>query len=157
MTAAASPGSAPEPLAAAASGASSDGRPLERKPTRHLGLLAFAAIALSFVAVPSWGAGAVLATLLLVIALVLRARGYDARRPIRAAIAAYVISAVSAGACQALFLRPAEVTGREERRQDTVEERFERAFETSEAPPPPRQKAPGASTPDAGAGAGAAD
>jgi hypothetical protein len=133
-------------------------KPLERKPARHLTLLAFAAITLSFVAVPGYGAGPILGVILLAISLVLRRRGYDVRRPIAAAISAFVISALSAGACQLFFLRPAEVSGADERRQDRVEERFERAFETSEAPPPPRrsreERPADASTLDAGAGFG---
>lgn len=149
MTSAPSPDPPPEP-----SGSSSAPRRLERKPARHLGLLGFAAIALSLVSVPSWGAGPLLATVLLAISLVLRRRGYDVRRPIAVAVTAYVISAISAAACQQLFLRPAEVSGKDERRQEKVEERFERAFEMSEAPPPPRRSGTRASTLDAGAGFG---
>jgi uncharacterized protein (TIGR03382 family) len=93
------------------------------------------------VSVPSYGAGPALALVLLVTSLILRRRGYNVRRPLAAAL--------SAVACEELFLRTAEVTGADERRQDRVEDAFDRAFEEKAAPPPPRR---GRDRSDAGAG-----
>jgi hypothetical protein len=112
---------------------------LEGKRARHLTLLAFAAIALSFVSMPSYGVGPALAVILLIVCAIQRSRGYDVKRPMIAGVSALAISAISAGSCWWFFLRPAEVSGREERRQDRVEQRFEDAFEKKEAAPPPRR------------------
>lgn len=110
-----------------------------RAPPPGLRALAFAAIALSFVAVPGWGAGPALAIVLLAIALVLRRRGYQVRRALIAAALALVISAISAGSCVWFFLRPAEVSGRDEIRHGRADARFDDAFDRTAAPPPPRR------------------
>ena len=104
---------------------------------RARGLAAWSVVALllSPFAINTFGIGAALAIGLVVVSAVLQARGFDARRPMAAGIAALAINASSAGACGWLVLRTAEVTGREAVRQNNVELRFDRAFDSATAPP----------------------
>jgi hypothetical protein len=105
--------------------------------SRARGLAAWSVVALllSPFAISTFGIGAALAIGLVVVSAVLQARGFDARRPMAAGIVALVINLSSAGACGWLVLRTAEVTGREAVRQNTVERRFDRAFDNATAPP----------------------
>ncbi|MBM4282485.1 MAG: cytochrome d ubiquinol oxidase subunit II [Deltaproteobacteria bacterium] len=121
-----------------------------RQRARGLTLWAVVAMALSPFSVPTFGAGALLGMALIVVALLLERRGIRARGPLVAGIVAVASSLAFAGACGFLVLRTAEVTGREEARQDRVERRFDRAFDAAGRAPPSGtgQRAPGG---DAGA------
>lgn len=111
--------------------------PARAQHPRARGLAAWSVVALllSPFAINTFGIGAALAIGLVVVSAVLQARGFDARRPMAAGIAALAINASSAGACGWLVLRTAEVTGREAVRQNNVELRFDRAFDSATAPP----------------------
>jgi hypothetical protein len=100
------------------------------------------ALALAPFSVPTFGAGIALGIGLIVVGVVFQRRGFAARRYIAFGVVAVVLGVASAGACGWFVLRPAEVTGREERRQDRVEARFDSAFDSA-------ANAPGAET-DAG-------
>lgn len=102
---------------------------------RGLTLLSILAVALSPFSIPTFGVGAALGVFLIIAGALLERRKLRARGPIAAGIVALVLSAVSAGACGWFVLRPAEVKGREERRQDRVEDRFDEAFKNSDRPP----------------------
>ena len=110
---------------------------------RGLTLLSIVAVGLSPFSVPTFGVGTALGVVLIGTAIILERRGYRARGPLAAGVIAVVVGATSAGACGWFFLRTAEVTGKEEIRQDRVEDRFDKAFETSE-------RAPSQATRDAG-------
>jgi hypothetical protein len=108
-----------------------------RRRARGLTLWAILALALSPFSLATFGAGFFLGAGLVVVSVVLQRRGYRVRGPLAAGLVAVASSLGFAGACGWLFLRTAEVTGREEARQDRVERRFDRAFEAAaEAPPP---------------------
>lgn len=111
---------------------------LERLSTpraRGLTLLSIVALLLSPFSIPTFGTGMGLGVILIGIAIILERRGYRARGPLAAGVVSVVVGATSAGACGWFVLRTAEVTGREEVRQDRVEDRFDKAFEKSERPP----------------------
>ena len=122
-------------------------RRLEKKPARGLLAWSIVAILLSPFAIPTFGIGVALAIGLIVVAAIFQKRGFDARGHLAAGIVALSLGLVSAGACGWLFLRPAEVTGREAVRQDRVESRFDRFFNNA-------TEAPADTTTDGGTKAG---
>ncbi len=121
-----------EPIGGAADAIESS---FERRRARGLTLWSVIALVLSPFSIPTLGMSAVIAAGLVVVSLVLRWRGFDARRPCVAGIVALVLNAVSAGACSWLVLRTAEVGGSEAARQETIERDFDRVFEDATKPP----------------------
>jgi hypothetical protein len=119
----------------AASTTSPEDAPRAKRRARGLTLWAIIAVALSPFSVATFGAGLVLGVGLIVVSLVLERRGLRARGPLAAGIAAVASSLLFAGACGWLVLRTAEVTGREEARQDRVERKFDRAFDAAGGAP----------------------
>lgn len=120
---------------------------------RGLTLLSIVALGLSPFSVPTFGAGTALGVVLIGIAIILERRGYRARGPLAAGVVSVVVGATSAGACGWFVLRTAEVTGKEEIRQDRVEDRFDQAFENSERAPQKEERNDGGQPPrDAGPG-----
>ncbi len=111
----------------------------ERRRARGLTLWSVLALFLSPFPIPTLGMSAVIAAGLVVVALVLRWRGFDARRPLAVGIIALVLNAVSAGACSWLVLRTAEVGGSEAARQETIERDFDRVFEDATKAPSGRE------------------
>jgi hypothetical protein len=102
-----------------------------QRRARGLTLWAIVAVVVSPFSLPSFGAGFLLGAGLVVVSVLLERRGVRARGPLIAGIVAMVSSLAFAGACGFLFLRTAEVTGREEAHQDRVERRFDRAFDAA--------------------------
>ncbi len=107
----------------------------ERRRARGLTLWSLIALVLSPFSIPTLGMSAVIAAGLVVVALVLRWQGFDARRPLAVGIVALALNAVSAGACSWLVLRTAEVGGGEATRHDSIEHDFDRVFEDATKPP----------------------
>jgi hypothetical protein len=146
--------------------ASVDDVPTRRRRARGLTLWAVVAVVLSPFSLATFGAGLFLGVGLIVASLLLERRGARARGPLIAGIVAVASSLISAGACGWLVFRTAEVSGREEARQERVERRFDRAFEAAGGAPasssprdavaePRRGSAHPAAGDDAGVGAGA--
>ncbi len=111
-------------------------RRLDKKPARGLLAWSIVAVLLSPFSIPTFGIGVGLAIGLIVVAAVFQKRGFDARGHLAAGIVSLCIGLASAGACGWLFLRPAEVTGREAVRQERVENRFDRFFDRATDAPP---------------------
>lgn len=122
-------------------------------PSRRVvrGLWAWSALALALApfSIPTFGAGVALGVGLIVVGVVFQRRGFAARRYIVAGAVAVALGVASAGACGWFVLRPAEVTGREERRQDRIEHRFDSAFDSAADVPGAKADA-GHTTDDAG-------
>jgi hypothetical protein len=122
-------------------------------PSRRVvrGMWAWSALALVLApfSVPTFGAGIVLGIGLIGVGVVFQRRGFAARRYIAVGVTAVVLGVASAGACGWFVLRPAEVTGREERRQDRVESKFDSAFDNA-ANAPGAEADVGHTTDDAG-------
>jgi hypothetical protein len=147
--------------------ASPDDAPARRRRARGLTLWAIVAVALSPFSLATFGAGFFLGGGLIAVSLILERRGLRARGPLVAGIVAVASSLAFAGACGWLVFRTAEVTGRDEARQDRVERRFDRAFDAAGGAPtssrssrsssPPASRAPptGAEHSPAGDDAGA--
>ncbi len=108
---------------------------LSKEKARGLTLLSILAVLLSPFSIPTFGLGIALGVVLIIASVVLRRQGYRAGGPLAAGVIAVVVGATSAGACGWFVLRTAEVTGKEELRQDRVGDRFEEAFENSERGP----------------------
>ncbi len=107
----------------------------ERRRARGLTLWSLLALFLSPFSIPTLGMSAVIAAGLVVVALVLRWQGFDARRPLAVGIVALALNALSAGACAWLVLRTAEVGGGEATRHETIDQDFDRVFEDATKPP----------------------
>jgi hypothetical protein len=122
-----------------AGAAPSEAEKTAKRRARGLTLWAIIAIALSPFSIPTSGFSFVVALGLVGVALLMRFRGFNATRPLIAGIVAVSGNLVSAGACSYLFLRTAEVTGREAVRQDRVEDRFDEAFDDAEDAPQPNE------------------
>ncbi len=116
--------------------------PLPAPRARGLTLLSILALVSAPFSIPTFGLGVGLGGFLIVAALVLNRRGFRARGPLIAGIVSVVVGCGSAGACGWFVLRTAEVTGRDELRQDRVEDLFDRAFEESEEAPSGRSPHP---------------
>jgi hypothetical protein len=126
-----------------------------RKPTRNLTLLGFVSIVLSLVPVWTYGIGAILGVVQLVLAVVLHRRGYQVRAVRITGVVCLLLSALSGGACWWFVLRPAEATGAEATHQEHVEQRFDKAFDQATEAPPPRRSSHEATTArDGGTGFG---
>ncbi len=110
-------------------------RSFERRRARGLTLWSLLALVLSPFSIPTLGMSAVIAAGLIVVALVLRWQGFDARRPLAVGIVALALNALSAGACSWLVLRTAEVGGGEATRHKTINQDFDRVFEDATKPP----------------------
>jgi hypothetical protein len=120
-----------------------------RRVVRGLWAASALALALAPFSVPTFGAGIALGVGLIVVGVVFQRRGFAARRYIAVGVIAVVLGVASAGACGWFVLRPAEVTGGEERRQDRVEARFNSAFDNA-ANAPGAEADVGHTTDDAG-------
>jgi hypothetical protein len=126
---------ATEASSSSSSSSSLPGPSAARRLSRWLTLWSIVAVALSPFALPTFGAGFLLGAGLIVAAVLLERRGIRARGALAAGIVAVGLSLASAGACGFLFLRTAEVTGSEERRQERVEQRFDQAFDAARSAP----------------------
>ncbi len=125
-------------------------RKLEKRPARGLLAWSIVALVLSPFSIPTFGIGLALGVGLIVVAAVFQKRGFDARGHLAAGIVAVALGVASAGACGWLFLRPAEVTGKEAVRQNRVEARFDRFFDNASDAPPETDADGGMKTGDAG-------
>ena len=126
-----------------------------RKPPRNLTLLGFASLVLSLVPVWTYGIGAILGVVQLVLAAVLHKRGYQVRAVRVTGVVCLLLSALSGGASWWFLLRPAEATGAEATHQDHAEQRFDQAFDNATAAPPARRSSNETTTArDAGPGFG---
>jgi len=130
-------------------------RRLEKRPARGLLAWSIVAIVLSPFSIPTFGVGLALGVGLIIVAAIFQRRGFDARGHLAAGIVAVTLGVVSAGACGWLFLRPAEVTGKEATRQNRVEAKFDRFFNNATEAPPDTATDGGVNAGDAGVGADA--
>ena len=105
---------------------------------RLLGLLCACALVTAFFAVPTFFLSVPLSVALLVVGWQERRHGLPWALHVIFGLVSLLVTGLSAGACEYLVLREAEVKGSEALHQDRVEERFDDAFDTATAPPPPK-------------------
>jgi hypothetical protein len=108
---------------------------------RGLTLLSIAAVLFSVCAPVTYGIGAALGSSLVIIALVLRVRGFRWKRPLSVGLVSVGLTVLTMAAWARFIVGTAEVESpAETARHADAEASFDAAFDKAEAPPPARTR-----------------